>query len=174
MAERLRLAHSDIPGMTPVTLNELEQAGLARIVEVDHQLGIEFTISPKWPYKNETRIGDASIGRLFECVRELHWQQDVVSVAGTNPVDCATVASNEEFKQPVTAQEKVIGQYRVLRVGSSSYGLEISLTSPAGSLLSRTEKTFAFFNASRQKSTNPPVSVKENLERLRFQHSKAK
>ena len=163
-------SYSDIPGMIPVTLRELEQKGLARINDDSRE--IEFIISPKWPYRNESRIGDASISRLFECIREMHWERDIITITGETPIDCTTIASFEEFKRPVTAGEKVIGRYKVLYVGNTSYRLELSLTSPSGSQLCSSEKTFAFFDSIHQKAISPPDAVRRNLEILRVRDTK--
>jgi acyl-CoA thioesterase FadM len=124
-----------------------------------------FTISASWATPGEARIGYVSIMRLVESIRELHWQRDVLS-ATTLPIDSITRSLSVDFLAPVEPRAAVMGRYRVDWCRRRSYGLEVSLDSPAGVPLVRARLVSVFYDPVAGRSTRPSASVTEALTNM--------
>src|SRR6266536_3490333 len=111
--------------MAPITLEDLERTGLAR-VEADR---LVFMIAQEWAATGERRIGYVGILRLVECVREFHWRNDVLPAAVEERVDSITRSISADFLSPVEVSDQIVGRYRIRWCRRRSYQLEVVLSS---------------------------------------------
>jgi len=125
---------------------------------------LTFEILPACAAAGEHRIGYASIMRLVECVREMHWRRDVLPAAAGRPVDSITRTLSADFSAPMEINDRVAGRYRVAWCRRRSYGLEVSFSSRAtGACLARIDLVNVFYDPVRRRSTTPPDAVLEAL-----------
>jgi acyl-CoA thioesterase FadM len=141
------------------SLEGLAREGAAR-VEGDQ---VVFEVAPGWAAPGERRIGYAAIMRLVECVREFHWDRDVLPAAGGQPVDSITRSVLAEFLAPVRVCERVFGSYRVGWCRQRSYGLEVSLSAPGVTALARVDLVNVFYDPAGERAAIPPAALLEAL-----------
>lgn len=126
--------------------------------------GIVIEVPAWWAANGERRIGYASIMRLVEVVRELHWSRDVEPLALGGQIDSITRRIQAEFLAPFLVNEHVHGHYRVRWCRQRSYGLQVSFSSQrTGKGLARVDLICVFFDPVRMSSTTPPDAILKAL-----------
>jgi len=126
--------------------------------------GIVFELLPECAADGERRIGYASIMRLVERVRELHWSRDVLPLATAGPIDSITRSLEADFRAPFEINDRVLGRYRVGWCQRRSYGLQVSFSSQrSGTDLARVDLVSVFYDPVRRRSATPPDAVLEAL-----------
>lgn len=147
--------------LEPTLLASLEASGT--VVRVGRTLVCE--VERAWCAPGETRIGYSTIIRLVECVREIHWEEDVKPICA-HSIDCITRSLTANFVLPITAGMKIRGQYYITEVRRRSYEIQVTLT-PAKSrnALAISRLVCVFWDGQQSCIVVPPVEV---IERLRF------
>jgi acyl-CoA thioesterase FadM len=150
-----------LPVMLPIALADLEQAGVARV----DQRGVVFEVDPRWCVAGEGRLGFAGIVRLVECVRELHWRQDIAKDFPL--IDSITQSLTVEFRRPVAAAATIRGDYRIKDVRSRSYSLLIALRNCVGfEELAVCRLASVFYDSGAQSTVRPPRELADELAAL--------
>lgn len=120
---------------------------------------VYFDIAQSWCAPGEDRIGYTTITRLVECVRELHWEQQIRQLAPAG-VDSMTRSLLADFTRPVRAGLPIRGTYDLLRVGNTSYDLRVILSSVASSSVAA---TFTLISIFCEPETGKPVPAPKGL-----------
>jgi acyl-CoA thioesterase FadM len=122
------------------------------------------TIQPGWAAEGEDRVGYATIARLVECVRELHWRLDVLPVTRGDTLDTITRRIEVDFWSPLLVGADVVGRYGVESIRPRSYQLTVSIASDStGEPLMGAILTNVFYDPLLRSAIPCPPGVKRAL-----------
>jgi acyl-CoA thioesterase FadM len=148
--------------LVPTSLADLESRGLATAIDAELRLRIR----AEWVVVGEDRLGYATIARLVECVREVHWRRDVIPAAAGASVDTITKRLELDFHAPLLVGSEIVGAYRVTSVRERSYRLAVSMTaSSTGALLAEGLLVNVFYDPKTRSAIACPPALRDALTR---------
>lgn len=145
----------------PTTLESLLSDGPVDLLDD----GLRLQVKREWIIPTEDRLSYATILRLVECCRELHWTRDVATVCPTADAILTKVAAR--FHQPVLVQSLIQIHYAVTRIRPCSYDLEFRVILSGSAVLCATvEMRNAFYDSDKGRSVRAPNNVLTTLQSL--------
>lgn len=145
--------------LTPTSLDALTSAGVVDVTDA----GLTFSVRAEWIVQGEDRLSYATIIRLAECCRELHWRVDTQQDGNTN-VDSICSRLNCVFRRPLIIGMTFVASYQIRLVRGKSYVFLVRFTDvSSGRIHAEVSMECVFYDSLNRCAVSIPEPVKRRL-----------
>lgn len=150
--------------MEPTTLVGFLETGAVQVAND----GLRFIPRTSWVVDGEDRLSYATIVRLFECCREVHWQRDILpNLEDASPVDTTCTSLSARFLRPIIVGRSFTIRYAVTAISEKRYVLTLTILDIGDNeICAEGVLELAFYDPSARKAVIPPRAISESLQKM--------
>lgn len=149
--------------MDPTSLLQLR---VSRDVET-REGKLYFLASPSWIVEGEQRLSYATIIRLVECARELHWETDVAPfLGGTTNLDSTCKELHCQFTRPVEANLPYVVDFHVTGISETEYAINFAVRAEDQAACARADMQMVFIDSLTGRRMAPPIALAQHLRSI--------